>query len=617
MTAQGRVAQIYYRQAQGLFAAGKGEQAARLLDVALEFDPNHSESLYLYARIELARQEDTLDGVRLLRQAIESARWEETDPRLPQLDLAEVLVRTRRYREAMQALRRLGAGPGSGWLGGTAEPRLAVLWARSLRGLGERAEVERFLREAVRVFPKHAGLHELAARVQLDMGRPDRALRAAEDGLAILPDSTALLLTAAELSRGERRSSLLERYFRLGGSEPLAAALAMEAESPEEAALVERFFASGGNGRVLILDRVRSLLEARESAREKQAGAGAGASRAWSTFLSRTGGYSGQRVVDSDRDGFYEERYRYVDGSLRQWLLDRDQDGVPEARVELERESPRVVTAGGWTYRYGQYPYLEEAVLADGGGRREYLLLPMSFRLPVLQEAPGGRAGLRLKLAVDAWPAEGRIRAGSYQMDEYPGGSSTSRRRYLFQEGRVVRMEEGAGPGGRFAHVVVYRDGLPVFGTRDLDGDGEYEMREEYSGGALNRLTLDQDRDGRPEFVQVLSPRQEMLWDYDGDGVPDSRELVDAAGRRVREFSSRLNGTFDLQAVFASGGLVRFERSGRRLPIVYDGASDLYWLGKRGAAGLERDKLAEGVQTIDGRRYFVLHYDGKVYIEEL
>ena len=37
-----------------------------------------------------------------------------------------------------------------------------------------------------------------------------------------------------------------------------------------------------------------------------------------------------------------------------------------------------------------------------------------------------------------------------------------------------------------------------------------------------------------------------LWWDYNDDGLFDSREYVRMDGEMVREFSSRLNGTYDL-----------------------------------------------------------------------
>ena len=134
-------------------------------------------------------------------------------------------------------------------------------------------------------------------------------------------------------------------------------------------------------------------------------------------------------------------------------------------------------------------------------------------------------------------------------MREYASGSSRPVRIFTYLDGQVTRLDEDPDEEGRFKHIVYYRQSVPVKGRKDLDGDGRYEIQEVYSEGSLRTIELDQDGDGKPEYMQSFSPRSEMYWDYDGDGIFDSREFEDAHGNIVREFSSSLNGIFDLSRV--------------------------------------------------------------------
>jgi hypothetical protein len=60
---------------------------------------------------------------------------------------------------------------------------------------------------------------------------------------------------------------------------------------------------------------------------------------------------------------------------------------------------------------------------------------------------------------------------------------------------------------------------------------------------------LDQDGDGVNEFEQILeSDLKQMYWDYNDDGLYDSRESADADGTLVRGFSTALDGSYDLSA---------------------------------------------------------------------
>ena len=89
-------------------------------------------------------------------------------------------------------------------------------------------------------------------------------------------------------------------------------------------------------------------------------------------------------------------------------------------------------------------------------------------------------------------------------------------------------------------------------GIRDLDGVGDPEIREQFLNGRLWKITLDQDGDGLKEFEQVFDgDSKRMYWDYNEDGLYDSREFTGSGGTPVRGFSSGLNGAYDLTG---SGG---------------------------------------------------------------
>jgi hypothetical protein len=210
-------------------------------------------------------------------------------------------------------------------------------------------------------------------------------------------------------------------------------------------------------------------------------------------------------------------------------------------------------------------------------------------------------------------------------MEEYrlPAGEEerTADRVYTLLNGETVRIDEDPDPRGRYRRYVLFAGGTPVTGYRDLDDDGRFEVSEQYARGALQRIALDQDGDGNQELVELFeagSPlASEKRWDYDDDGRFDSRELTLAGGATVREFSSGLDGRFDLRAVFRNGRLEEFRRQGRLLPVSYDPARNLYRIGAALGPGDLPSVLTEGLHRAGGRRLFVFDYGGNTYIGEL
>jgi tetratricopeptide (TPR) repeat protein len=596
-------------QARALARAGSDSEAMALLERSLQVYPEFSEACYQYAQIRLRQQEDTRSGSDWLRRAIASNSWVDSSPEQAATELARVLVRSRRYGEARPVLTTLGARPG---LGPRDDPEAALLWGEALLGQGDAGGAARYWSEALRRYPRDWRLYLHLDRALQRLGRPAEALEGLGRGRRELPEAAELSLEAARLTRerGERLR-LLDEYAARGGEEPAATALALTLQPRDPPALLERFLRQGGNSRLLPLDMLIGYYRARPG---KQA----------ETLLQAVRAYSGQRIVDADEDGYYEEQYRLSNGSLEYWRLDQDQDGVPEAEVRFVSGAPQSLSAGGLEYRYSAYPFLAEVVVQDPERLRAYQLEPYRVRLELFRDSavttPSAKLRpLRLALRASRWPGEQAIRGWSYALLENGAGSNaTALRRYTLSGGATLRMEESPDGQGRYGHVVEYSRGVPTSGMRDLDGDGRFELREQYTGGGLSALTLDQDGNGTPEYRQEFTPEgTRSLWDYNQDGVTDSRELERPGGEVVREFSSRLNGAFDARAVFRLGLLAIFQRAGQTLTVTAASAGSLYWVGRPGSSVEPFLSLSEGLHRVGERDYFLFTHLGKHYVVAL
>lgn len=533
-TLESNIAYGYYQQAESLFLAGRFQSAARLLDISLEFYPSFSESAFLYAKLYLRQQETTSQAIDSLQGAISSNTWVDTDPLTPRIELARVYVRTTRFRQARQII----AGLEETVLGGRGNPDLSSLWAQTLIGTGELSRAEDFLRDAVRRFPQSSKLYTLLAQVLNRRGNRVEAKKLLERGIREMPRDAELLYQLAALETdSEIRAELVDRYLRVGGTDPGAALLAIVGGAGDSERFIEDFFRLGGNGRVGYIEMLQ------EYAGRTEAG-----------VARMLGGYTGTRILDMNRDGYYEQLYRYEGGQLRSWTADQDQDGIPEATIRFDGDDPRTLLLSSgenrphMEYRYSDYPYLEEVAFVSGGTRREYRIIPYQLDRPAFVSPT--RPVFPFELRSDVAATEEYFQKNSYRMEEYSEDTMTPDRVYHYLNGRIARIDDNPDPLGNFTHTVHYAGSLPAEGYRDLDGDGVPEIREEFAEGSLRRITLDKNGDGVNEFEQVFeSGSTQMYWDYNDDGLFDSREYVRTDGKTVREFSSRLNGTFDLTLV--------------------------------------------------------------------
>jgi tetratricopeptide (TPR) repeat protein len=590
----------YLAQARLLAAAGARTQALGLLDTALEYFPGYSEAEYLYGRILLAEQAGTRAGIERLRAALAAGTWAGTDPQRAATELAGALVRTRQFARAREVLAQAtaespAAEPG---LGARDNPDAAWLWGLTLAGLGDREGAGRYLDRALQRYPADPRLYLALARSLAVRRQTARALEVLDRGRRGLKNAPELTLEAARLERERnRRLALLEMFVREGGQDPAAAVLALTLKPREAQPWSDRFLAWGGLARLAPLAELRQLYGA----------TGSGAAQ----LRQAISGFSGTQTLDQDEDGWYEQRCELERGALQSWVLDQDQDGVPEAEVELSAGTPQRLTVGALDYRYSAYPFLSSIAVRADRGRREYTLKPYVVRLELFAGAPPYGSG-PLRLLSRSRPTEAEARSLAHQLLEYDGGEVV--RRLVLAEGRVQRLEEGR--DGRFTRVVEYAGGLPASGRRDLDGDGTFELQERYARGKLTGLSVDQDNDGRPEFRQEFTAGgTRSSWDYNGDGVQDSRETVSGDGTTLREFSTRLDGVFDAAAVFRGEELLEFRRGGR--PLAVTQGDGVIWLGRPGGPAQAFRDLPAGLHTVGDARYFVWLSGGRRYVGRL
>jgi hypothetical protein len=162
---------------------------------------------------------------------------------------------------------------------------------------------------------------------------------------------------------------------------------------------------------------------------------------------------------------------------------------------------------------------------------------------------------------------------------------------------------------------VWYQNGSPVRGERDLADDGIFEARETWKDGMLWKSAVDSDGSGRPDYTEIHGKTLLRLWDFDEDGRDDSRQSTEPDGTVVREFSTRLDGRFDLRVAFRGERIVSVERAGK--PLQVRAASGVVWIGRQGPPAALDPAAPEGFQRVSGRRYLVFRYEGITYAEEL
>jgi len=605
-------ADAYLAQARRALEAGSSESARSMTETALALAPDYSEALYMRAIVDAGDRARTRAVRRDLSSAVASARWKRTDPGEADLALAEVLLRTNALAEAQPLIERLSRER-------TEDHRSLLLLARLREKQGAAALAQRVFADGVLRFP---GVEQFPLLLSRSLGKAGKAAAAKTviaTALKELPVNLPLLLRAAELeTKPDLRLRAVALYLSKGGADPLAPLLALEAKPKDAGRYLALVVERGGLASVDIAVRASRAAAGKKDLSASLAGA-----------LAQ---YSGFRDLDGDGDGFYEERWELSAGTVTRWVRDRDQDGVPELAADFRQGSPAALSvelgAGPpLTYRYSRYPALDSVSETSALLTRTLLLVPYILAAPFLDTGRAGAAGgttaavtpgmVPQPLLRPALPTRERLAGAAWRVEERSVDGGALVRRLDSVKGTTTYVEEDLDGDGRLDHSVWYERGSPMRGARDLTGDGIFEATEIYRNGKLWKSAVDTDGSGVADYTEVFGAAPVRLWDYNEDGKDDSRASEGPGGAEIREFSTSLDGVFDLTVAFRAGRIVEVRRSGRPVPVGAAPDRGLTWIGSPvQGAGLD-GATPDGFHSLGGRRYLVFRHAGAVYAEEL
>ncbi len=211
---------------------------------------------------------------------------------------------------------------------------------------------------------------------------------------------------------------------------------------------------------------------------------------------------------DNNNDGYVEEYYTLANGTVVDYSIDLDQDGIIDYRVDFISENlqsgsiPSVQKVSvfkdgeSYIYHYGKYPSVSsvEADWPDGTGK--ILLAPGRFAVPAVSYFPGPLA-VRIKPAV--FPAYSEMEEAAYYSEENLEKASVVRRN---SRPPLMMNNEGL---IRTVETDTYRKI-----ERDLDNDGIYEIVETYDSADGTRIDLDYNSDGVVDYSYSSSNGNEQ-----------------------------------------------------------------------------------------------------------
>jgi tetratricopeptide (TPR) repeat protein len=593
-------ADAFIAQADAALAAGSLQQARTLLASAFELSPDYSEALYRRARVAVAERAETRAAMDDLRAALRTGTWKSTAPSVVQQDLAELLLRTGSFGEARALLDPLIAAHPE-------DSRNLLLLARVFARAGDREREGRTCADAVVRFPLVDDFRLLSSALFERQGRRTAARGVIATGLNVHPDSLPLLLEAARLESDPKKKTIaVDLYVSRGGGNPLSAVLALEASPKDRKKYLDVFLSQGGRGRQDLIDRAAAAVR--------------GNTDLTRTLQSALTSFSGTRDLDSDADGFWEDRWFFDKGRVTGWRHEPAQDGVPRYSAEFTERGPSTFTYAAQdgvlvTLTYSRYPFIESAHTTQGG---RLSLVPYTLQCEFLAPAAGAHlAGTAPRIAARIpTPRLDQLQKAAFREEHYATDGATVVQRSGLSGGQRVFMEEDADGDGVFDHRVWYVNGAPSRGERALTGNGLFQVKETWRNGRLAGASFDSDDDGKVDYRELYGAQPMKFWDYNADGRDDSREAPGQGGAVVREFSTLRNGVFDLRLTWSSGRITQVTSGGRTVAITPDSERGVTWIGQPPVRGARPDlALRDGFQLVDGREYLIFRYGGVVYAE--
>jgi tetratricopeptide (TPR) repeat protein len=602
----------YFIQAREFLKAGNTGEAERLLLDSLEFYPRYSEPSYLLAKIYCDKQETTKKGLDYLDKSIKDNSWNITDPSEALSELGKYDVLVRNYKDAFRIL--------SGLLSlRPDDSRVYLYYAKALQGLGDGRGFERALMEGMRRFPTIRDFYILAAEHFLRAGKKLDAAGTINSGISELPNDTYLVYikskTAASVSE---QKTQLAKYFQSRGNEAEAYSFALSLNLTPASKYIKGFIDAGGLGYADLLENAYSaLVKSKEST---------------SQLDSADASYSGDRIVDADRDGRYEEKYTIRSGSIIAFAKDNNQDGIPELVLTFANRVPkdvRLIDPKGLEIEcsYSIYPGIKSVVFhSSDNGLRKYNLISYAYNLRAMENNTDNQGMLKgpvfriISNKPVAAPGETFIKGISFSTENVTSSGTGLPKITEILAGKAVATKIDENMNGEYDHVITYSNGIPVSGKRDLDDDGIYETQEYYSAGKLAKIASDENGDGKPDFIELFridgSP-YELQWDYTYDGVMDAIELINAGNTVVYKFSTRFNGEFNLVMTFRNGILSSMQRDGRSVAIYSGKTPNVFWIGNPAKDVQIPQGSRSGKIVINQREYFLFNYKNKLYVEEM
>ena len=355
---------------------------------------------------------------------------------------------------------------------------------------------------------------------------------------------------------------------------------------------------------------------------------------------NRLKSFSGVLLEDDNRDGISNAAVFFEQGRPVSAFFDLNQDEVYEYQIQCNFGAPdRIVTPkNGYAVQYDSYPAVHSIVQKTE--KREYIMRPLALRWePVAQteldlrlrdtdaEAP---AFFTLRLRNNARLLQEHDFIFSVLYSEEPSPLDTNAvMRMHFEDGRIISAEIKTGT--QTLALARYRNGVLAQKEYDYDGDGFFEVLEQYGKqGKLDKISVDINKNKLFEYYELYKTDGTVIknWDENEDGTPEIQYTQFPSGNAQTVWKHRYSG-LPVSVYYKKGTPERLTIGKTSMPLIKDPSYNVYWLEMRPAFS---DKVAEKLielfkntdSNVEGRTVIIGSYElyavrseGAVFVQML
>ena len=316
--------------------------------------------------------------------------------------------------------------------------------------------------------------------------------------------------------------------------------------------------------------------------------------------------FSGVLLEDDNHDGIPSTAVFFEQGRPVSAYFDLNQDEVYEYQVQCNFGAPNVIITpkNGYTVQYDTYPAIHSIV--QRAEKREYTMRPLALRWePVAQteldlrlrdtdaEAP---AFFTLRLRNNARLLQEHDFIFSVLYSEEPSSlDENAVVRTHFEDGLMISAETKRGV--QTLAVNQYRNGVLAQKEYDYDGDGVFEILEQYSKqGKLEKISVDINKNKLFEYYELYKTDGTVIknWDENEDGTPEIQYTQFPSGNAQTVWKHRYSG-LPVSVDYKKGTPERLTIGKTSVPLIKDPSHNVYWLEMRPSFS---DKVAEKLTAL-------------------